>query len=127
MEIFAQIPDASRYGASIVGEILGCLDRATTTHFSFYLSIPTRATATLFNLVSYSNQFTTADLGSLVFGAQVTLFLPDSVLAGYCATARRAISSHAASIVSSQTLPWPRHNASIIAVPASLGVRLTNP
>jgi undecaprenyl-diphosphatase len=86
VEIHAQIPDVSRYGASIIDEILGCLDRATATHVSFYLSIPTLGAASLADLIRIVDQLSPGHLGRLALGTCILLSIAGSVLAGFSAT-----------------------------------------
>lgn len=74
-QVFALIPGVSRSGASIIGGILGGLDRATATRFSFYLAIPTLGAATLLELVSNFGQLTSGDLGRLALGALTALII----------------------------------------------------
>jgi undecaprenyl-diphosphatase len=70
-QIFALVPGVSRSGASMIGGILGGLDRRTATAFSFYLSIPTLGAATLIDLVGSLGQISTSDIGRLLLGAVV--------------------------------------------------------
>lgn len=70
-QVLALVPGVSRSGASIVGGLLGGLDRRTATAFSFYLAIPTLGAATLVDLVGSLDQITASDVGRLVLGALV--------------------------------------------------------
>jgi undecaprenyl-diphosphatase len=58
VQVLALIPGASRSASSIVGGLLGGLDRRTATAFSFYLALPTLGVATLYALLK--------DLGTLL-------------------------------------------------------------
>jgi undecaprenyl-diphosphatase len=51
-QVFALIPGTSRSATSIIGGLLGGLDRQTATAFSFYLAIPTLGLATMFDLAT---------------------------------------------------------------------------
>lgn len=51
-QILALIPGTSRSATSIIGGLLGGMNRQTATAFSFYLAIPTLGTATLFDLAT---------------------------------------------------------------------------
>lgn len=72
-QLTALVPGVSRSGATIVGGLLGGVDRPAATNFSFYLAIPTLAAATLFDLVTSLGQLTTSDLGHLVLGLIVAM------------------------------------------------------
>ncbi|MEO7909733.1 MAG: undecaprenyl-diphosphate phosphatase [Roseiflexaceae bacterium] len=71
-QTLALVPGVSRSGASMVGGILGGLDRRTATAFSFYLSIPTLGAATLVDLFGSLNQISGSDIGRLLLGAVVS-------------------------------------------------------
>jgi undecaprenyl-diphosphatase len=71
-QVLALVPGVSRSGASIVGGMLGGLDRRTATAFSFYLAIPTLGAATLVDLVSSLDQISSDDLARLAVGASVS-------------------------------------------------------
>lgn len=51
-QILALVPGTSRSATSIIGGLLGGMNRQTATAFSFYLAIPTLGTATLFDLAT---------------------------------------------------------------------------
>jgi undecaprenyl-diphosphatase len=70
-QVLALVPGVSRSGASIVGGLLGGLDRQTATAFSFYLAIPTLGAATLVDLLGSLDQITASDVGRLILGALV--------------------------------------------------------
>lgn len=74
-QVLALIPGVSRSATSIVGGLLGGLDRPTATGFSFYLAIPTLGLATLFELASSLDQITRADMLNLLVGAVVAFFV----------------------------------------------------
>jgi undecaprenyl-diphosphatase len=70
-QMFALVPGVSRSGASMVGGLLGGLDRRTATAFSFYLAIPTLGAATLVDLLGSLDQISGSDIGRLLLGAVV--------------------------------------------------------
>lgn len=74
-QCFALIPGVSRSGASIIGGLLGGLDRRTATAFSFYLSIPTLGAATLVDLLGSYDQIRPDDWGRLLLGATVAMIV----------------------------------------------------
>lgn len=74
-QVLALIPGVSRSGASIVGGMLGGLDRRTATAFSFYLAIPTLGAATVVDLLGSLDQLTSSDLGRLALGTLVSLIV----------------------------------------------------
>jgi len=70
-QVFALVPGVSRSGASMVGGMLGGLDRRTATTFSFYLAIPTLGAATLVDLLGSLGQISGSDVGRLLLGTVV--------------------------------------------------------
>lgn len=74
-QVLALIPGVSRSATSIVGGLLGGLDRPTATGFSFYLAIPTLGLATLFELATNLDMITRADMLNLLVGAVVSFFV----------------------------------------------------
>jgi undecaprenyl-diphosphatase len=70
-QVLALVPGVSRSGASMIGGILGGLDRRTATAFSFYLAIPTLGAATLVDLLGSLNQISGSDVARLLLGAAV--------------------------------------------------------
>jgi undecaprenyl-diphosphatase len=73
VQILALIPGTSRSASSIVGGLLGGLDRPTATAFSFYLALPTLGGATLYELIR--------NLGSLLEGGGLFLLVVGIVVA----------------------------------------------
>ena len=73
IQVLALIPGVSRSGASMVGGILGGLDRKTATAFSFYLAIPTLGAATIVDLLGSLDLITSADIARLAVGALVAM------------------------------------------------------
>jgi undecaprenyl-diphosphatase len=70
-QILALIPGVSRSATSIVGGMLGGLDRRTATAFSFYLAIPTLGAATAVDLLGSLAQVSSGDLARLAVGTLV--------------------------------------------------------
>ncbi len=70
-QVLALVPGVSRSGASMVGGMLGGLDRRTATAFSFYLAIPTLGAATLVDLLGSLGQISGSDVGRLLLGTVV--------------------------------------------------------
>ena len=73
-QILSLIPGVSRAGATIIGGMFAGLDRPASTQFSFYLSIPTVAAASLYSLYKARNMIAAGDLGILLVGF-VTAFI----------------------------------------------------
>lgn len=71
-QILALIPGASRSATTIIGGLLGGLDRPTATGFSFYLAIPTLGLATVFDLLSSLDQISRGDILNLLVGTVVS-------------------------------------------------------
>lgn len=76
-QCFALIPGVSRAGASIVGGLLGGLNRVTATAFSFYLAIPVLGGASLYKLTTNAGQFDTISGGltSMIIGFVVAFLV----------------------------------------------------
>lgn len=66
------IPGVSRAAATIIGGLLSGLDRPVATQFSFYLSIPTLAAASLYSLFKARNDLVAADFAPLLVGFVVS-------------------------------------------------------
>lgn len=75
-QCFALVPGVSRSGSTIVGGLLGGIDRATATAFSFYLSIPVLILASGYKLLKYDGAITRIDGGAtaIVIGLVVSFF-----------------------------------------------------
>ncbi len=71
-QLFALIPGVSRSGASIIGGLLGGLNRSTATAFSFYLAIPVLGGATVVDLLLSLDEIQGDDWGMLILGAAVS-------------------------------------------------------
>ena len=89
LQVLALIPGTSRSASSIVGGLLGGLDRPTATAFSFYLALPTLGGATLYVLLkNLGTLLDSGDLPILVVGivvAFVTALVAMRWLLGYVA------------------------------------------
>ncbi len=72
-QVLALIPGVSRSGASIIGGMLGGMDRKTATAFSFYLAIPTLGAATVVDLLGSLGELSAGDLGRLLVGTLVAM------------------------------------------------------
>lgn len=70
-QCFALIPGVSRSGASIVGGLLGGMNRVSATAFSFYLGIPILGGAGIYKLLTDGGDLSTVSGGgaSIVAGA----------------------------------------------------------
>lgn len=70
-QCLALIPGVSRSGASIVGGLLGGLNRVTATAFSFYLGIPILGAASAYKLVTGHENLATVSggWGSIIVGS----------------------------------------------------------
>jgi len=71
-QMLALVPGVSRSGASIIGGMLGGLDRRTATEFSFYLALPVLGGATILDLLLSLNEVQSGDVVRLVVGAVVS-------------------------------------------------------
>ncbi len=71
-QISALIPGVSRSGATIVGGMLGGLDRPTATAFSFYLALPTLGVATIYALLKDISALDAGTLGDIAIGMAVS-------------------------------------------------------
>ena len=71
-QVLALIPGASRSASTIIGGLLGGLDRPTATSFSFYLAIPILGSATIYDLATNLDQFTPSSAASLAVGTLVS-------------------------------------------------------
>lgn len=70
-QCFALVPGVSRSGASIVGGLLGGMNRVSATAFSFYLGIPILGGAGIYKLLKDGSDLSTVSGGglSIVVGA----------------------------------------------------------
>lgn len=72
-QCLALIPGMSRSGSSMIGGLLGGMDRRTAASFSFYLAIPTLGSATIVDLLTNLDLITAADIPRLIIGFVTTL------------------------------------------------------
>ncbi len=72
-QILSAVPGVSRSGSSIIGGLLGGMNRATAAVFSFYLAIPTLGAAVLYQLFTAirAHQITSAIAPQLLVGMVV--------------------------------------------------------
>lgn len=89
-QVLSLIPGTSRSAASIVGGLLGGMDRPTATAFSFYLAIPTLGMATLFDLLTSLDQISAQNALLLAVG-MVTAFVSALAAVGWLL---RYVASH---------------------------------
>jgi undecaprenyl-diphosphatase len=73
-QVLSLIPGVSRAGATIIGGLVVGMDRPVATQFSFYLSIPTLATASLYSLFTARHELVAGDALPLAAGF-VTSFI----------------------------------------------------
>lgn len=75
-QCFSLIPGTSRSGSTIVGGLIGGLDRVTATAFSFYLGVPVLALAGLYKLIFEGNEINNVSGGwmSIIVGT-ITAFI----------------------------------------------------
>ena len=70
-QMVSLVPGTSRSASSIVGGVLGGLNRPAATAFSFYLAIPTLGAATVVDLLGSLEQISAADIPRLFVGTLV--------------------------------------------------------
>ncbi len=68
MQCLAMIPGVSRSGATIIGGLLLGLNRKVATEFSFFLAIPTIASASLYDLLKNLPDITWSNIEIMFFG-----------------------------------------------------------
>lgn len=67
-QVLALIPGTSRSGSTIMGGMLGGLDRKVATEFSFFLAVPVMIAATFYQVIKYRALFSTEDVAVIVVG-----------------------------------------------------------
>lgn len=72
LQSIALIPGVSRSGASIIGGMLAGMSREAATRFSFYLAIPVLGGATVIELLTELDTFSSEQLAYLFVGALVS-------------------------------------------------------
>lgn len=77
VQCFALIPGTSRSGASIVGGLVGGLDKVTATAFSFYMGIPVLFMAGIYKLLADGDKINAVTGGwtSIVVGTIVSFIV----------------------------------------------------
>ena len=73
-QVLSLVPGTSRSGATILGGILMGCSRAAASEFSFFMSIPTMAGASLLKILKFGLGFTAAEVVILLVGC-VTAFV----------------------------------------------------
>ena len=73
-QVLSLIPGTSRSGATIIGGMLGGLDRKTATEFSFLTAVPVMIAVTAYDLQTYTNALTENGVAILIVGL-VTSFV----------------------------------------------------
>lgn len=67
-QVFSLIPGTSRSGSTIIGGMLGGLQRKVATEFSFFLAVPVMICATLYQVIKYHDHFSTNDIATISVG-----------------------------------------------------------
>lgn len=67
-QILALIPGTSRSGSTIMGGMLGGLERKVATEFSFFLAVPIMIAATFYQVIKYRNYFSMDDIATIAVG-----------------------------------------------------------
>ncbi len=67
-QVLALIPGTSRSGSTIIGGMLGGLDRKVATEFSFFLAVPVMIAATGYQILKYRDLFSMQDIATISIG-----------------------------------------------------------
>lgn len=67
-QICALIPGTSRSGSTIIGGMLGGLERKVATEFSFFLAVPIMFAATFYQIIKHRNDFSFDDIATISVG-----------------------------------------------------------
>ncbi len=81
----ALFPGVSRSGATIIGGMLGGMDRRVATEFSFFLALPTMLAATGYQIYNARDLLSAEDFLALGLGLLVAFFVGWAVIAGLLA------------------------------------------
>jgi undecaprenyl-diphosphatase len=88
-QVFSLIPGVSRAAATIIGGMLAGMTRPTATQFSFYLSIPTLAAASLYSLFKARHDLAGTDALPLAVGFVVSFVMALMVVRGFIGFVQR--------------------------------------
>jgi undecaprenyl-diphosphatase len=85
----ALFPGISRSGATIVGGLLGGMDRKVATEYSFFLALPTMIAATVYKMLKSVTLMTQTELFALAVGLVVSFIVAWIVIAAFLAFVKR--------------------------------------
>jgi undecaprenyl-diphosphatase len=88
-QVLSMIPGVSRAGATIIGGMFAGLNRPAATQFSFYLSIPTMAAASLYSLFKARADLVSDDALLLAVGFATAFFSALLVVRAFLAFVQR--------------------------------------
>ena len=74
-QCLALIPGTSRSGATIIGAMLLSVGRVAATEFSFFLSVPVMAGASLVKLIKHGGNFSGSEWFTLILAMILTYFV----------------------------------------------------
>ncbi|NOT77842.1 MAG: undecaprenyl-diphosphate phosphatase [Bacteriovoracaceae bacterium] len=88
-QCFALIPGVSRSGATMLTGMLIKIDVKTSADFSFLISVPVIAAATIYEFIKVYGQFTSADLWQLLVGFGVSFIVAIMGIKGFLIVLKR--------------------------------------